>query len=158
MHLQNCILYAYKVLQYHTLIMMYYTMIVYFIFCQSTFEIGGAEQLGWELPPPPIMERNPPYYGGPEGPCPLPISLSPITIFEFSIPTSNLDIFLTSNFEFSHYQLSIGYRYFIIIVDITIWVLFVAIVNYHSMRALGKQEQLECNLCMMCPTCNWSFA
>jgi hypothetical protein len=68
------------------------------------------------------VEEDIELYGGPEGPCPLPISVFLITNFEFShhqlpiwiflisnfwvlsLLTSNLDI---SHFQFCHYQLPI---------------------------------------------------
>ena len=56
------------------------------------------------------MEKNPAYgevYGGPEGPCPLPITIFPITNFDFSHYQLPIWLFLVSNFEFSHYQLPI---------------------------------------------------
>ena len=42
-------------------------------------------------------------YGGPEGPCPLPISTFPITNFEFSHYQLPILAFLITKFEFSHF-------------------------------------------------------
>ena len=42
-------------------------------------------------------------YGGPEGPCPLPDTIFPITNFDFSHYQLPIWLFLVSNFEFSHY-------------------------------------------------------
>ena len=47
------------------------------------------------------------YYGGPEGPCPLPISTFPITNFEFSHYQLPIWVFLITNLKFSHFWLLI---------------------------------------------------
>ena len=46
-------------------------------------------------------------YGGPEGPCPLPISLFLITNDDFSYYQLQIWIFLITNFEFSLFGLPI---------------------------------------------------
>ena len=46
-------------------------------------------------------------YGGPEGPCPLPNTIFPITNFDFSHYQLPIWLFLVSDLEFSHYQLPI---------------------------------------------------
>ena len=55
--------------------------------------IAPAEQVG----------TVPHIYGGPEGPCPLPISTFPITKFEFSHYQLPILAFLITKFEFSHF-------------------------------------------------------